>query len=51
MTLRFSDSSKSNFKQKNNKFQFYEDKKYIKIFTGMNFKLFNIFKNEKHILT
>jgi len=35
---------------KNNTFQFYEDKKYIKNFAWMNFKYFYICENKKHIL-
>ena len=46
-----SNFSKLNSEPNNNTFQFYETKNiYIKNFTKINFKLFDIYKDEKHIL-
>lgn len=38
------------FDPKNDTFKFYEDKKCIKIFTGMNSKYFHIYDDKKYIL-
>jgi len=43
-------SSKFSSKSKNNKFQFYEDEKYTEKFCKMDFELFDIYMDEKHIL-
>lgn len=42
--------SEPSSKPENNTFQFYNEEKHIKNFLGIDSKLFNIYKNEKHIL-
>lgn len=44
------DLSKLDSEEKNNTFQFYKDEKYINLFTKINSKLFNIYRDKKHML-
>ena len=44
------ESSKPNSGPKNNTFWFYEDEKHTKNYAGANFELFDIYRDEKHIL-